>query len=481
MGILVAFLLLLALGILCIVAVFVARVLLPNSSPVNLPSFVTWTPSPVFTSLPAQPTSPPSPTAGPSTEADVSINPDQGYINTLITVTGQGMWPGEPVFVFLRSKEEGEGRGFAYAAAVADDEGHFRTGLTFPNEMRWLGEQWADVIVRGTRSEREAITRFMLIEPTPTHTPPPPTPRPTLAPTNTPLPTATPLPTNTPTPSPTTEVIITDWRGEYYANMALTGELALTRNDEVVAFNWGEGSPGEGVPADGFSARWTRFLHFGEGAYRFTVAVDDGARFWIDGRLLVDEWHDSSLATYEFDYYLDEGNHALQLEYYENVGGAMIQLRWTPLGQTTPTSEASPTDVPYPTATPTPSLSDSWRGEYYDNPFLDGMAVMVRQDVGLNFNWGEGSPGQTVPPDNFSARWTREVWLSAGTYRFSLQMDDGARFWLDGQLLIDAWPADIGQTYALQIDVAEGAHILKIEYFEATGGARLRFWAERIP
>jgi len=50
------------------------------------------------------------------------------------------------------------GRGFSYAAAVADDAGNIRTAFTFPNEARWVGQAWADVIGRGTRSSMEAIT-----------------------------------------------------------------------------------------------------------------------------------------------------------------------------------------------------------------------------------------------------------------------------------------------------------------------------------
>lgn len=61
-----------------------------------------------------------------------------------------------------------------------------------------------------------------------------PTSTPTLPPTNTPLPVP---PTATPTPPASA------WRGQYYANINLSGEPALERMDGDINFNWGAGSP----------------------------------------------------------------------------------------------------------------------------------------------------------------------------------------------------------------------------------------------
>jgi hypothetical protein len=457
-GYAVAFLMLLALAVLCVAGFLVVRLLLPDSSPVVLPKFETWTPSPTAGGPTQQATAVPNtPVLG---EALVSITPEQGYVNTLITVTGQGWWPGEPVFVFLRSRDEGDGRGYSYAAAVADEQGNMRTALTFPNEVRWIGQEWADVIARGSRSGREASTRFTLVAPAPTATQPPPTPRPTLPSTNTPLPTDTP----TPSPTPTPELVITDWRGEYFANPSLSGEPALVRNDVNIAFDWGAGSPGAGLPPDGFSARWTQQIRFSEGSYRFVAAADDGLRFWIDGQLLVDQWHDQPLTPYTVDIDLAKGRHTLQLEYYEGVGGAAVELSWSRIEQSTATPTASPT--PTITPTPPPSLSQTWHAEYYNNPDLGGQPVLVREDADVNFDWGSGSPGEGVPAEQFSARWTRDLWTAAATYRFILQADDGVRFWVDGVLLIDEWHVGTGDMYKAEVYLPEGVHNLRIEYYE---------------
>ncbi|MFQ5924339.1 MAG: NBR1-Ig-like domain-containing protein, partial [Anaerolineales bacterium] len=88
---------------------------------------------------------------------------------------------------------------------------------------------------------------------------------------------------------------ITEWRGEYYDNRKLEGDPALIRNDTEIDFDWKLKGPGSGLPADDFSAQWSRELRFNAGTYRFSVSVDDGARLWVDDRLVIDEWHDGSV------------------------------------------------------------------------------------------------------------------------------------------------------------------------------------------
>lgn len=147
-----------------------------------------------------------------------------------------------------------------------------------------------------------------------------------------PLPTAAP-PTATPVPPTPTPLVITDWQGEYYGNPNLNGAPALVRNDVTVSFNWGNGAPAAGLPADGFSARWTRSLSFPAGLYRFWLTVDDGVRVWVDHNLVLDQWHDGSPTTYVAEVKLSEGKHHLRIEYYERSGGALLDLGWQRLSE----------------------------------------------------------------------------------------------------------------------------------------------------
>ncbi len=144
----------------------------------------------------------------------------------------------------------------------------------------------------------------------------------------------------TPVPPTATPVIITDWRGEYYANPNLGGSPALVRNDVALNFNWGGSAPAAGLPADNFSARWTRSLNLPAGLYRISLTIDDGARLWVDGGLVIDQWRDSSPSTYVADVQLSQGVHNFRIEYYERSGGAQIDLRWQRLDETSQRPQA---------------------------------------------------------------------------------------------------------------------------------------------
>ncbi len=80
---------------------------------------------------------------------------------------------------------------------------------------------------------------------------------------------------------------------------------------------------------DDFSARWSRQVDFDTGVYRFRARADDGIRFFLDGNLVLNEWHDSrGSQVYSTDLTLG-GQHQLVVEYYEHSGDALIAFWWT--------------------------------------------------------------------------------------------------------------------------------------------------------
>jgi hypothetical protein len=151
---------------------------------------------------------------------------------------------------------------------------------------------------------------------------------------------------------------------------------------------------------------------------------------------------------------------------------------WTPV----PTSNIpTPTSPPviYPTLTQTPNPNE-YRGEYFNNPNLQGAPVMVRNDPSVNFDWAYGSPAPNIPVDYFSARWTRTLMFDSGMYRFSARSDDGVRVWLDSTLIIDAWGPATPNTYMKDINVAAGQHVVRVEYYEGVGTAFINFNFDRV-
>ncbi len=469
--------------VLCLTGVLAARLLRSDAAPATVPAYVS-----VTTAVPQELGTVPAGTPG---QPELEIQPQQGYVGTLVTVTGVGWSPGEPVFIFLRTPQGDAADNYAYAAAVADDRGSFRTALTFPNEARWSGQTVALVVARGSRSGLEASAPLQLVMPTATSTQPLPTLPPTQPATatspatNTPPPTAT--ATATPTSTPTPPPVITDWLGEYFAGQGLAGVPVLVRNDTSIDFNWGLGSPGVDVPVDQFSARWTRQLSFREAYYRFSVWSDDGIRLWVDGELLIDEWQDGVVEAFAVDRFVPGGVHSLRVEYYENTGGAMarfvLERIQPPTATPSPTLPPANTETPTPTPSPTSAppeqvLPDTWQGDYYSNPVLSGDPALTRTDAEINFDWGQGAPVEELPADGFSIRWTGSQWLPAGRYRYSLVADDVARLLIDGQPVLGPQQLGAGPQTTAEITLGEGMHVFLVEYVEISGGASISLWGE---
>ena len=152
-----------------------------------------------------------------------------------------------------------------------------------------------------------------------------------------------------------------DWKGEYYTNRDLDGDPRFRRNDEEIDFNWGDGSPGSRIPDHNFSVRWTKRVRFDDDRYRFFFRVDDGVRFYIDSRRVLNEWHDN-LADNVYAVERDmDGRHDLKIEYYEHTGGALIEFWWERVRDETAPPSATPTPtstlISIPTPTPTGSTT----------------------------------------------------------------------------------------------------------------------------
>jgi alpha-D-xyloside xylohydrolase len=119
-------------------------------------------------------------------------------------------------------------------------------------------------------------------------------------------------------------------QGDYFADKTLT-RCAATRKDAGIDFDWGLGSPLPEVPADQFSVRWTGRLRAPEsGEYDLSTVADDGVRLWLDGKLLIDDWNQHAPEYHSGRITLEAGKpYELKLEYYDEILGASVKLRWT--------------------------------------------------------------------------------------------------------------------------------------------------------
>lgn len=357
-------------------------------------------------------------TAEPAPAAALAVTPATGWAGTSVRVSGRDFPAGSIVYVSLGIPGEPPAAD-VYAASVVDTQGQFVANFAFPNEERWLAVPQVAISARTDNRDTTAQTSFNLQGPA---------------------------------------SAITEWRGEYFDNRELAGTPVLVRNDAKVEFFWGEGSPAANVPADRFSARWTRSVPLEAGDYRIYANTDDGVRLWVDNGLVIDQWNDGGRLRAGDVSGLAGGNHTLKVEYFEATGAAYASVWWERTGPV-----------------------DEWRAEYFANPNLQGPPFLVRNDQQISFDWGAAAPAPGMPADNFSVRWQRALDLAEGAYRFSARADDGVRVWVDSRLLIDRWSGGDSQaTYNGDVSLTGGRHIVRVEYLENSGNAAVQLAWQRI-
>ncbi len=109
--------------------------------------------------------------------------------------------------------------------------------------------------------------------------------------------------------------------------------VALTRIDPGINFNWGNGSPAPNViDADNFAVRWTGELEVPlTGTYVFKTTTDDGVLLYVNGQEMADAWRNQSGALEQSGTIdLVAGEFAsIKMLYFATTGSAQADLRWT--------------------------------------------------------------------------------------------------------------------------------------------------------
>jgi hypothetical protein len=250
------------------------------------------------------------------------------------------------------------------------------------------------------------------------------------------------------------------WQGKYYNQPWVEGDPLYRRDDGAIQFDWGLGCP-PNLPCDAFSVAWNATRLFEPGTHRFFLYADEGYQLYVDGNLVSEGgWYDGQEGgAVDVVYTLEAAGltwHHVTYNFHDR--GTLAEARlWTEY-------------LERPT----------WFIEFYDNTNLSGTPVIEDPDgEKIFFDWGYDKPRKAMPSgDNFSIRWSGQRYFHSGTYRFGLYADDGARLWVDGELLIDGWYGGAASHHGPVKYLDEGYHDVILEYYEVGGLAEIRFWWE---
>lgn len=119
-----------------------------------------------------------------------------------------------------------------------------------------------------------------------------------------------------------------------------------------------------------------------------------------------------------------------------------------------------------------------WRGQWYDGEEFEG-DPKVRYTRKIEFDWGRDSPAVSgLGRDKWSVRFHTCMSIDeAMTVRVKTRSDDGSRVWIGGEQVVDNWGAHATRTRTGKIDLEEGTHLVRVDYFEASHGANLEVTA----
>jgi uncharacterized protein with LGFP repeats/pimeloyl-ACP methyl ester carboxylesterase len=282
-----------------------------------------------------------------------------------------------------------------------------------------------------------------------------------------------------------------EWAGEFFRGKDLREQnLAGHRGGgtESLDTDWGEGHEwGVPISSDNFSDRWSTTRYFDEpGVYEFDTQADDGIRVWVDDRLVIDKWQDQPFATNKALVSLDKGHHRVRVEHYENKGSSALEVDWKKVaGQ--PNSRYRLYEGDNDSANHS-DWFEPWTAEYFNNRNLEGAPVVNRLEDnatsgwkgGFDLDWRDGSPDPKVSSDNFSSRLTSHRYFPAGTYKFKLQGDDGLRFFINGENILDRWDETTFAPREVEVTLSEGIHNLVVEHSEEEGLAYANLDWERL-
>lgn len=123
--------------------------------------------------------------------------------------------------------------------------------------------------------------------------------------------------------------VVGPWRAAYYASEHFEGEPVMHRYSDI-DFRWGAEAPLDVIPGDWFSAYFDTCLVVDEDAdVTFQLVSDDGARLYLDGKQIIDNWGRHAVTSKGTTLRVEPGIHHLKIEYFEHLSDAELHVMAT--------------------------------------------------------------------------------------------------------------------------------------------------------
>ncbi|TGN11087.1 PA14 domain-containing protein [Leptospira ilyithenensis] len=276
--------------------------------------------------------------------------------------------------------------------------------------------------------------------------------------------------------SPREQGFVGNIEAHYFSEPELKKEI-LTGKESAIYFPYGGDSFSPDYTGDSFGARWIGKIKPSHSEkYKFITRTDDGARLWVDGKLIVDQWKDMGTSEFSGELVLVSGKeYNVKMEYYDSGGDAYAELLWeSPSSSKSTIRKIGSLDYGYSLINPF-GTETNWDANYFKGREFKESILKNKIDL-LNFTSSTEPFSKAVPLENFCARFSSSLQVpTSGDYSFFVTSDDGVRVKVGNQILIDQWtwmgPTEFSETTKLK----EGDIIpIEIEYFQGGGGKYLK-------
>jgi hypothetical protein len=223
------------------------------------------------------------------------------------------------------------------------------------------------------------------------------------------------------------------------------------------------------VPVD-FGMRTVRDVQFISGQAVLHVRHEDGIRVYLNGILVHDQWTDHSAGQVEIPLFATPGSwNRITVEYFDHLNAGAFTLVFEE-GKTFGVGPWAPTLCPVVTP---------WRATLYD-PVPYDVIGLVDADIDYNTETATGCLGDPILFDNslvagpktLSARFERDFVFVGGMTTFDLNVDDGARVYIDDRRVMDEWTDNSGNR-VLTTWIPAGTHRVAVELRNGTGRVNL--------
>jgi fibro-slime domain-containing protein len=182
--------------------------------------------------------------------------------------------------------------------------------------------------------------------------------------------------------------------GRDFPDLSTNHTATLTRVDRVLDFRGRpENSPFPGTTlSNRFAVRWTGTFQLSRsGTFTFEVDADDGARLFIDDRLVVDNGGSHGMSSKQAEVELVAGGHRVRLDYTQGIGYHGCRLQWW--------GEGAERSV-FPSIKPARFATSSDEKGEYKFPHLTPRRYQLRAQIPGGFVYAGGSVAGEPTPDS---------------------------------------------------------------------------------